>query len=189
MVKAMSKEETTTSSNGTKKQRKKQAKQEAKTMLKLEQAKKNERRAAKKVTKSQETFETYGEQIYKYEAMLSKIRSPHHEPAAEVTEAKSAPAAEEHEPDTAENLSSTAEEESSRSDNHANISSPTNLYEAAEPEAEVHEDVTHEQATAKPVVEDHTNTISQQETAPSADDHTYIPSVSHQETSFVEEGQ
>jgi hypothetical protein len=153
MVKAISKEETATSSNGTKEQRKKQAKQEAKTMLKLEQAKKNERKAAKKVTKSQETLEIYREQIHKYEARLSEIRSPYHEPAAEVTEAKLAPAAEEHGPDNTENSSSTAEEESPHSDNHANISNPTDLQKTAEPEAEVHENVTHEEETAEPVVE------------------------------------
>ena len=41
MVKTVSKKEATTSPDGTKKQRKKQAKQEAKTMPKLERAKKN----------------------------------------------------------------------------------------------------------------------------------------------------
>ena len=44
MVKTVSKKETTTSPDGTKKQRKKQARQEAKTMLKLEQARKNQDR-------------------------------------------------------------------------------------------------------------------------------------------------
>ena len=76
------------------------------------------------------------------------------------TDGKS-PAAEEHVPDNAENLSSIAEEESPHSDNHANISNPTDLQKTAEPEAEVHENVTHEQESAEPVVEEHTFTISQ----------------------------
>lgn len=119
MVKTVSKKETTTSPDGTKKQRKKQARQEAKTMLKLERAQKNEQKAEKKITKMQEELETYRMQVHKFEAKLSEIRSPQQEPGS------------------AENLSSTAGEENARSENHADISISHDGHKAALSEQEV----------------------------------------------------
>jgi uncharacterized membrane protein len=146
MVKTVSKKETTTSPDGTKKQRKKQARQEAKTMLKLERAQKNEQKAEKKITKMQEELETYRMQVHKFEAKLSEIRSPQQGPAAEVAEAQ--PDADENESGSAENLSSTAGEENARSENHADISISHDGHKAA---------------------------LSEQEVTSSADDYTYIP--------------
>src|SRR2546430_14244080 len=84
MVKTLNNETVTSSPNGTKKQRKKQARQEAKAMLKLERAKKNEQKAAQKATNAQAQLEAYRMQIHKIEARLAEIRAAHHdEPAGD----------------------------------------------------------------------------------------------------------
>ena len=89
MVKTLNNQTVTSSPNGTKKQRKKQARQEAKAMLKLEQAKKNEQKAAKKATKAQAQLEAYRMQIHKIEARLAEIRTPHYDEPAQDTQGAS----------------------------------------------------------------------------------------------------
>jgi len=89
MVKTLNNQTVTSSPNGTKKQRKKQARQEAKAMLKLEQAKKNEQKAAKKATKAQAQLEAYRMQIHKIEARLAEIRTPHYDEPARDTQGAS----------------------------------------------------------------------------------------------------
>lgn len=187
MVKTVSKKEATTSPDGTKKQRKKQAKQEAKTMLKLEQAKKNEQKAEKKITKMQEKLETIRMQIHKFEIKLSEIRSPHQEPAAEVAEAQ--PDAEEHEPGLAESPSSTAGEENARSENRADISIAPGGQKTTLSEGDGHVDVAYEQETTSPAGGDRSDNNPGQEAVQPADGYTYISVGSEQGTTFVEEGE
>ena len=177
MVQTVGKKEATSSPDGTKKQRKKQAKQEAKTMLKLEQAKKNEQKAEKKITKMQERLETFRMRIHKFEAKLNEIRSPHYEPTAEAAEVQ--PGAEEHEPvaeeaevqpDAEEHEPAAAGEENVLSENHAHISTSPYNQEVALSEKEDQPDIAPGQKTVQP-----------------ADDYTYIPVGS--EATFVEEGE
>jgi len=68
----------------TKQQRKKQARQEAKTMLKIEQAKKGVKKAQKKVTRAQANFDESQAHLHNLEEKLQQIRSPQ-EPQAEET--------------------------------------------------------------------------------------------------------
>lgn len=173
MAKTLSNEAATSSPNGTKKQRKKQARQEAKAMLKLEQAKKNEQKAAKKTTKAQAQLEAYRMRIHKIEARLVEIRNPHHdEPARDTQNASSHD--QEHQPAIAEALSSTSEQETSQgtSENHATMShSPDN------------------EVTSSPEEEDHADTMRERETNPPVDNDAYIPEHSDVESPFAEEGQ
>src|SRR5436305_13528101 len=89
MVKTLNNQTVTSSPNGTKKQRKKQARQEAKAMLKLEQAKKNEQKAAQKATKAQAQLEAYRMQIHKIETRLAEIRTAHYDEPARDTQGAS----------------------------------------------------------------------------------------------------
>src|SRR5438067_13012578 len=99
MVKTLNNQMVTSSPNGTKKQRKKQARQEAKAMLKLEQAKKNEQKAVKKVNKAQEQLDARRTQIHKIEARLAEMRSSQSEAVTNAPEASQNGQA--YQPDTA----------------------------------------------------------------------------------------
>ena len=57
-------------------QRKKQAKQEAKTMLKIERAKKDVKKAQKKVARAQSNFDESQAYLHNLEEKLQQIRSP-----------------------------------------------------------------------------------------------------------------
>ena len=59
----------------TRKQRKKQAKQEAKLMLRLEQARKDVQKAEKKLTKAQANLEARNAQVQTLENKLTQLRS------------------------------------------------------------------------------------------------------------------
>ncbi|HAG98526.1 MAG TPA: hypothetical protein DCL75_06630 [Ktedonobacter sp.] len=186
MVKTVSKENVTSSPNGAKKQRKKQARQEAKAMLKLEQAKKNEQKAVKKVSTAQEQLDARRTRIHKIEARLAEMRSSHDETNAPETSQNG----QVHQPDTANTLSSASEQDSSpsSSENHASTSSSQDNEEASSPQGEDGESA-HEQETASPEAEDHTGAWQEQETSSPADDYTYIPGHANIETSSADEGQ
>jgi len=74
MAKA-SKGTTTTVQDEARKQRKKQAKQEAKLMLKVEQARKDVQKAQKKLTKAQANLEASNAQVQMLENKLTQLRS------------------------------------------------------------------------------------------------------------------
>lgn len=76
MAKA-SKGTTTTVQDEARKQRKKQAKQEAKLMLKVEQARKDVQKAEKKLTKAQANLEASNAQAQMLENKLEQLRSSH----------------------------------------------------------------------------------------------------------------
>lgn len=76
MAKA-SKGTTTTVQDEARKQRKKQAKQEAKLMLKVEQARKDVQKAEKKLTKAQANLEASNAQVQTLENKLAQLRSSH----------------------------------------------------------------------------------------------------------------
>ncbi|HLQ27709.1 MAG TPA: hypothetical protein VK140_00560 [Ktedonobacteraceae bacterium] len=83
MAKTMSREATSSSSNGSKKERKKQARREAKTMLRLAQAKKDEQKAGKKVAKAQAQLEACRTQIHNIEGKLEEMRNAGHQSEVE----------------------------------------------------------------------------------------------------------
>jgi hypothetical protein len=60
----------------TKQQRKKQARKEARTMLKIEQAKKDLKKAQKKVTRAQSNVDESQAHLHNLEEKLQQIRSP-----------------------------------------------------------------------------------------------------------------
>jgi hypothetical protein len=135
MVKTLNNQTVTSSPNGTKKQRKKQAKQEAKAMLKLEQAKKNEQKAAQKVTKAQAQLEAYRMQVHQIEARLAEIRTPHYEEPAQDTQG----------------ASQNGQEISQGSSEHYATMSHSSNEATSSSEREDHTDTTHEQETNTPV--------------------------------------
>ena len=76
MAKTMNAVDTTPSSpDGTKKQRKKQAKREAKTMLKLEQSRKDVEKAEQKVARAQAQLEASRTRLRNLEAEIEKIQT------------------------------------------------------------------------------------------------------------------
>ncbi|MBA2396701.1 MAG: hypothetical protein H0V70_28585 [Ktedonobacteraceae bacterium] len=77
----------------TRQQRKKQARKEAKTMLKIERAKKDVKKAQKKMTRAQSTFDESQAHLHDLEEKLQQIRSPQ-EPAVEETPTYQAPSEE-----------------------------------------------------------------------------------------------
>src|SRR5712692_7906025 len=86
MAKTMSREATSSSSNGSKKERKKLARQEAKTMLKLAQAKKDEQKAEKMLAKVQAQLEASRTHIHTIEGKLAEMRNADHRPEAEASD-------------------------------------------------------------------------------------------------------
>ena len=75
MAKTMSTVDTAPSStNGTKKQRKKQAKREAKTMLRLEQSRKDVQKAEQKVARAQAQLEARRTRLHNLEAEVEKMQ-------------------------------------------------------------------------------------------------------------------
>ena len=135
MVKTLNNQTVTSSPNGTKKQRKKQARQEAKAMLKLEQAKKNEQKAAKKATKAQAQLEAYRMQIHKIEARLAEIRTPHYDEPAQDTQG----------------VSQNGQEISQGSSEHyATMSHSSDNETTSSSEREDYTDTTHERETNPP---------------------------------------
>src|SRR5437588_413953 len=94
MAKTLNPADTTTSSpNGTKKQRKKQAKREAKTMLKLEQSRKDVQKAEQKVAKVQAQLESSRTRLHNLEAEIEKMHtSQHHSTSGTDTTSAAQPA-------------------------------------------------------------------------------------------------
>ncbi|HEX6557768.1 MAG TPA: hypothetical protein VF026_33700 [Ktedonobacteraceae bacterium] len=131
----MNNQTATSSPNGTKKQRKKQAKQEAKAMLKLEQAKKNEQKAAKKVTKAQAQLEAYRTEIHTIEARLAEIRTPHDDEPARDTQGAS---------------QNGQEVSQGSSENYATMSHSSDNEATSSSEGEGHTDTAHERETNPP---------------------------------------
>src|ERR1700730_3607171 len=86
MAKTMSREVTSSSPNGSKKERKKLARQEAKTMLKLAQAKKDEQKAEKKLAKAQAQLEASRTHIHTIEGKLVEMRNANDQPEAEASD-------------------------------------------------------------------------------------------------------
>lgn len=74
MAQKMKKADTTSSSNGTKKQRKKQAKREAKAMLKLEQTRQDVEKAERRVTKAQAQLEARRTRLHNLETEVEEMR-------------------------------------------------------------------------------------------------------------------
>jgi hypothetical protein len=109
MAKTMIREKNATSQDA-KKQHKKLAKQEAKLMLKVEEAKKAVQRAESKVAKAQTTLHGHNTKLHKLEDQLTHLRSGQQEPSAEAGDP--APSAQ---PDSQDLSSPQAEQ-----DNHSN---------------------------------------------------------------------
>ncbi len=80
MAKA-SKGDTTTVQDKTRKQRKKQARQEARLMLRLEQARKDVQKAEKKLEKAQANLEASSAQVETLENKLTQMRASNHNDA------------------------------------------------------------------------------------------------------------
>jgi hypothetical protein len=74
MPKTITAETTTSQTNGTKRQRKKQARQEAKVMLKIEQAKKGVKKAQKMFTHAQVILDENQAHLHNLQEKLQKIR-------------------------------------------------------------------------------------------------------------------
>ena len=117
MAKTLIKEEISSSSNGNKKQRKKQARQEAKTMLKLEQAKKDEQKAEKRFAKAQAELEVRRTNTRNIEAKLAEGRNSQHKSEVDVSATGS---------DGQGEQPGTEESSQGDTDNSAHISTPTN---------------------------------------------------------------
>jgi hypothetical protein len=72
-------------------QRKKQAKQEARTMLKIERAKKDVKKAQKKVARAQSNFDESQTHLHDLEEKLQQIRSPQENQAEEAPTSQTTP--------------------------------------------------------------------------------------------------
>jgi len=87
MAKTAQKEKPATSNNESKKQQKKQARQEAKAMLKLEQAKQDAQKAEQKAAKAQALLEARRTSVRKLEAKVAHTREPHQLPLLGLSDA------------------------------------------------------------------------------------------------------
>ncbi len=85
MPKTLTAEPDTSQQDETKRQRKKQAKQEAKIMLKVEQAKKGLKKAQKKLTRAQANLDKSQAQLQKLEEQLQQIHASE-EPQAQASQ-------------------------------------------------------------------------------------------------------
>src|SRR5436309_1308602 len=94
MAKTMNAVDTTPSSpDGTKKQRKKQAKREAKTMLRLEQSRKDVQKAEQKVARAQAQLESSRTRLHDLEVEVEQMHtSQHHSDSGTDTTSAAQPA-------------------------------------------------------------------------------------------------
>jgi hypothetical protein len=91
MAKTITTEPDVSQKDETRRQRKKQARQEAKTMLKIERAKKDVKKAQKKVTRAQANVDESQTHLHNLEEKLQQIRSPQEPQAEEVPTSQTSP--------------------------------------------------------------------------------------------------
>ena len=91
MAKTATSEPDVSQKDEARRQRKKQAKQEAKTMLKIERAKKDVKKAQKKVTRAQSTFDESQAHLHNLEEKLQQIRSPQEDQNEEAPASQTSP--------------------------------------------------------------------------------------------------
>jgi Gas vesicle synthesis protein GvpL/GvpF len=111
------------STNMTKKQRKKQAKREAKTMLQLEQSRKDVQKAEQKVAKAQAQLEASRIRVRNLEAEIEEMRTPQNQ----ADQAPQPDQTSQHRADQEKDTTSTNQQDASQiaSESHVTASTPT----------------------------------------------------------------